>query len=181
MHQTSSPWVERFLPGITTGGRMLDVACGCGRHIAAALARGLLVTGVDRDVAAARAAFGDRAGVTLVEADLEDGRPFPFADGGFDGVVVTNYLWRPIMAGIVSAVARDGVFIYETFRTGNERLGKPSNPVFLLRPGELLDAVSGRLAVVAFEEVTLEQPSRVVQRICAVGSDHGWVKSPPAL
>jgi hypothetical protein len=145
------------------------------------LAHGLQVTGVDKDVVAARTAFGVRAGVTLVEADLEDGRPFPFADGGFDGVIVTNYLWRPILAGIVSAVARDGVLIYETFRAGNERFGKPSNPDFLLRPGELLDAVSGRLAVVAFEEVTLRRPDRAVQRICAVGPDHGWVKSPSTL
>jgi SAM-dependent methyltransferase len=181
MQGTPSPWVERFLPGIPAGGRVLDVACGSGRHIAAALARGLQATGVDKDVTAARAAFADRAGVTLVEADLEDGRPFPFAHGGFDGVIVTNYLWRPIMAGIVSAVARDGALIYETFRVGNERFGKPSNPDFLLEPGELLDAAGGRLAVVAFEEVTLRQPERMVQRVCAVGLDHGWVKSPPAL
>jgi SAM-dependent methyltransferase len=181
MRQASSPWVARFLTGVEVGGRVLDVACGGGRHIAAALARGLEVTGVDRDVAAARTAFGDRADVTLVEAELEDGTPFPFASGGFAGVIVTNYLWRPILAGIVSAVARDGVLIYETFRAGNERFGKPSNPDFLLEPGELLDAVVGRLAVVAFEEVTLRQPERALQRICAVGLDHGWVKSPPAL
>jgi SAM-dependent methyltransferase len=181
MVQRPSPWVERYLPGIKSGGHVLDIACGGGRHIAAALAHGLSVTGVDRDISSARAAFGGQTGVALIEADLEDGRPFPFATGNFDGVIVTNYLWRPILPAIIAAVGRDGMLIYETFRTGNERFGKPSNPDFLLRPGELLAAVEGRLTVIAFEETTLAQPQRVVQRICAVGADHGWVNRPPTL
>lgn len=181
MQQRPSPWVERFLPGIQAGGHVLDVACGSGRHIAAARAAGLSVTGVDRDISAAQAAFGGQTGVALIEADLENGSPFPFTSGTFDGVIVTNYLWRPILPAIVAAAAHDGVLIYETFRTGNERFGKPSNPDFLLRPGELLAAVGGRLTVVAFEEMTLTQPQSVVQRICAVGPDHSWVRMPPTL
>lgn len=174
-----SPWVERFLPGIAAGGRVLDVACGGGRHIAACLARGLAVTAVDRDLSAARERFGGDARIAFHETDLEDGQPFPFDPGTFDGVVVTNYLWRPILPGIVAAVAPGGVLIYETFRAGNERYGRPANPEFLLRPGELLSTVAGRLHVIACEEARLDGPVRLVQRICAVGPHHAWVNEPP--
>jgi len=120
-------------------------------------------------------------GVTLIAADLEDGRPFPLAGSSFDGVIVANYLWRPIVPDIVGCVARDGMLIYETFAAGNERYGKPRNPEFLLRPGELLTAAAPRLTPVAFEHVTLADPPRVVQRIAAVGPDHFWLNDPPAL
>ncbi len=118
--------------------------------------------------------------MTLVEHDLEDRGSFPFAPASFDGVIVTNYLWRPILSDIVAAVAPHGVLIYETFRVGNERLGRPTDPAFLLRPGELLEAVAGRLNVVAFEEALRTGPDRAVQRICAVGSLHHWNDMPPA-
>lgn len=177
----ASLWVERYIGGIRSGGRVLDVACGSGRHIALSRSLGYDTVGIDRDLGAARAAFGADAGVRLVQRDLEDGSPFPFEPGSFDGVVVTNYLWRPILADIVAAVAPGGLLLYETFRVGNERFGKPSRPDFLLRPGELLAAVAGSLHVVAYEEVTFTDRPRVVQRVCAIGRDHPWVSEPPQM
>jgi len=110
----------------------------------------------------------DAAGLTKIAADLEAGGPWPLAGQRFDLVVVTNYLHRPILPEIVGAVAPGGLLLYETFARGNERLGKPSNPDFLLHPGELATAVAGRLEVLAFEEVELGPPRpAVVQRIAA--------------
>lgn len=107
--------------------------------------------------------------IRVVHADLEH-EPWPFASSRFDGIVVTNYLHRPLLPHIVSALAEDGILMYETFARGNERFGKPSNPAYLLEPGELLDAVRGRLRVVAYEELQVETPRpAIVQRICACG------------
>ncbi len=181
MKDAASPWVARWIAGVPAGGRVLDVACGRGRHIALARGLELRVTGVDRDVAAARERFPGDGRVELIAADLEAGQPFPFAAGSFDGVIVTNYLWRPILADIVAAVSPGGVLIYETFRLGNARYGKPSNPDFLLRPGELLETVRNKLHVVAYEDVTERDPARVLQRICAVGPTHPWIDVPPGV
>ncbi|MBS0242108.1 MAG: class I SAM-dependent methyltransferase [Proteobacteria bacterium] len=167
--------MRRFLSGIRPGGQVLDVACGSGRHIAECRRLGLEVVGVDRDIAAASAAFGTDPNVRLLAADLEGSGTPPFTRQRFDGVIVTNYLWRPLLPAIVAAVAEDGVLIYETFAVGQERLGRPSNPEFLLRPGELLEAVAGRLVPVAYEHVELLEPKRRVQRIAAVGAAHQWV------
>lgn len=161
-------WVCQHLPLVPPGGRVLDVACGGGRHLRAALAAGHPVTGVDRNLAGARD-LESRTGVRLVAADLENGDAPPFAGDRFAGVIVSNYLWRPLLAAIVAAVADDGVLIYETFAVGNERLGKPRNPDFLLRPGELLEAVRGRLEVRAYAHGPVEAPRpAVTQRIAAV-------------
>ncbi len=139
------------------------------------------MVGVDRDIGPARANVAG-LGVTLIEADLEAGGPFPFPRDAFDGVVVTNYLWRAILPAIVASVASDGVLIYETFALGNEVYGRPSNPAFLLRPGELLQATAGQLCVIAFEHGRLAKPDRVVQRIMAVGFAHPWASgSGPVL
>ena len=140
---------------------MLDVACGSGRHVRWFAQRGCRVTGVDRDAAALEPLreFGE-----MVVADIENG-PWPFAGRRFDAVVVTNYLWRPLLPAIVDSVGT--VLIYETFAQGNERYGRPSNPDFLLRPGELLEAAAG-LRIVAYEEGELDAPQRVVQRLSAV-------------
>lgn len=182
MHQDHrpSPWIERFLATVKPGGTVLDVACGSGRHIAAAADRGLLVTGIDRTISGARhlAAID---GVELREADLESGAPWPFEPGSFDCVIVANYLWRPILDDIVATVRRSGVLIYQTFAVGNERFGKPSNPDYLLRPGELLDAVAGRLTPIAYEHLRLQNPDRVVQRMCALGPDHEGLRMPPKV
>ena len=176
-----SPWVMRFLARMPSGARVLDLACGSGRHVAPCIAAGLLVTAVDRDTAALRSRFrevpADR--LRIMDIDLENGRPFPFASDTFDGVIVTNYLWRPILSAIVAAVSPAGMLVYETFRIGNERYGRPRNPEFLLKPGELLAAVRDRLHVIACEEARLAAPDRLVQRICAVGDAHPWVEDPP--
>jgi SAM-dependent methyltransferase len=163
-----SEWVIRFAPLVPSGGSVLDVAAGGGRHSRYFLGCGHRVTAVDRDTSGL-ADLGDEAGLELLEFDLEVGAPFPFRDRTFDGVVVTNYLHRPILPDIVAAVAAGGVLVYETFARGQERFGPPQNPDFLLRPGELLEAVRGALRVVAYEDLVLEDPGpRAVQRIAAV-------------
>jgi hypothetical protein len=126
------------------------------------------VVAIDRDVTGLADLQAEPA-VTILAADLEDGRPWPLGDRRFAGVVVTNYLHRPLLPAIVAAVAPGGCLIYETFAIGNERFGKPSNPDFLLRPGELLEAVRGRLTVVAYENLDVSEPRpAMVQRIAAV-------------
>jgi len=171
-----SPWVTRFVVGATPGGTALDVACGSGRHIVPCLTAGLSAVGVDRDLSAVAHLRGDGR-VELVEADLEAAAPPPFQGRRFDVVIVANYLWRPLLPALVAAVADDGLFIYETFAEGNARLGRPTNPDFLLKPGELIAAVRPELSVLAFEHVRLDGPARVVQRICAVGPRHRWIEA----
>ncbi len=146
---------------------MLDVACGGGRHTRWLREREYRVVAVDVDVDGV-ADLQDHPGVEVVEADLEDGGPFPFRGRAFDGVVVTRYLHRPILPDIVGAVGPGGVLIYETFTQGNERLGRPTNPDYLLRPGELLEVASGALRVLAYEDLVIAEPRpAAVQRICA--------------
>lgn len=169
-----SPFVSRYVHGIKSGGRVLDVACGSGRHIAHCRTIGLQVTGVDRNIAEPAIRFATDPAVTLIEADLETDAPPPFVGARFDGVIVTNYLWRPRLAAIVDAVATDGLLIYETFALGNERFGKPANPDFLLRPGELLEATRAQLVPICYEHSRLTAPDRIVQRLCAVGPAHRW-------
>jgi SAM-dependent methyltransferase len=158
-----SAWVRRWAGLIRPGGQVLDVACGSGRHLRWLAAQGFDVTGVDRDAQAV--APLQSLGEILV-ADVENG-PWPFAGRRFDGVVVTNYLWRPLLPALVACVADAGVLIYETFASGNETVGKPSRPDFLLRPGELIAAARG-LRIVAYEDGLLREPERFVQRIAAV-------------
>lgn len=178
-----SPWVKRFLGHVEPGSSVLDVACGSGRHLQLAVNHGLRATGVDQDISRASEHFVGTTNVSLIEADLETGEPLDavLPPGSFDTVIVTNYLWRPILPDIVSAVAPAGLLIYETFAIGNEQYGKPSNPDFLLRPGELLEAVTLRLTPFAFEHAKLENPDRIVQRICAAGPDHKWLRMPPVF
>src|SRR5262245_3088915 len=136
--QAPSPWVVRWAARVRPGGAVLDVASGHGRHARHLAALGYRVTAVDRDPAALAAVAG-LAGVSPVEADLE-GAPWPFGAGAFDGVIVANYLHRPLFDALAASLAPGGVLIYETFMQGNERYGRPSNPSFLLRPYELIDA-----------------------------------------
>lgn len=162
-----SPWIARFAPLVPKGGTVLDVAAGGGRHTALFRRLGHPVVAVDRDIAGL-AAFASDPHVEIVAHDLErDG--WPFTGVCFGTVVVTNYLWRPLLPNIVATVAPNGVLLYETFGVGHERFGRPSNPAFLLRPGELLEAVTGRLDVLAYECGETNHPA-VVQRLCAVGA-----------
>ncbi|MBC9071813.1 methyltransferase domain-containing protein [Thauera sp. CAU 1555] len=172
-----SAWVTRFAPLVRAGGRVLDLACGGGRHARWLAARGYAVEAVDRD-AAALAGLRDVPGVTPRQAELEDG-PWPYVGARFDGIVVTNYLYRPRFAELLACLAPDGVLIYETFMLGNERFGKPSNPDFLLRPGELLERLAEGCSIVAFEqgEITASRPA-VVQRVCALRGTRQVVKLP---
>lgn len=165
MHGTepASDWVQRWAHLVPAGAPVLDVACGLGRHLRWFQALGHPVTGVDRSPAAADAAAALGEGVC---ADIENG-PWPLAGRCFGGVVVTNYLWRPLLPALVASVAPGGVLVYETFASGNETVGKPSRPEFLLQPGELLQACTG-LRVVAYEDGFIAAPARFVQRIAAV-------------
>ena len=163
-NEEASPWITRWSHLVPAGGTVLDLACGRGRHMRWFAARGHRVTGVDRD-AEALATLRD-VGETIA-ADIENG-PWPLAGRRFDAVVVTNYLWRPLFPQILASVAPGGVLLHETFAIGNETVGKPSRPDFLLAPGELLRAYGAELRVVAFEDGFLEEPSRFVQRIAAV-------------
>ncbi len=162
---TSAPseWIVRWSHLLASEATVLDVACGSGRHMQWFAGRRHAVTGVDRSAQATAAAeaFGP-----TVTADIESG-PWPFTGQVFGAVVVTNYLWRARMADILAAVAPGGVLLYETFAAGNETVGKPSRPDFLLQPGELLAACAG-LRVVAYEDGFLPEPARFVQRIAAI-------------
>lgn len=161
MSGQASSWVARFAPLVRPGGSVLDVACGGGRHCRLFAERGHHVTGIDRDLSATSV-----EGAVLMTADLEDGSLWPLPGRRFDAVVVTNYLWRPLLPTLLESLAEGGVLIYETFAQGNEAFGRPRNPDFLLKRGELLDLARG-LTVVAYEDGIVEDRS-VIQRICAV-------------
>lgn len=164
-----SPWVRRFAALVAPGGAVLDIACGGGRHARHFLSLGHQVVCLDRDVSGVSDLTPlDRAEV--IEADLEGGGPWPLAGRTFAGIVVANYLHRPILPVLVEALAPDGVLIYETFGRGNERFGGPRRPQYLLHSGELLDLARGKLQVIAYEHGVLARGSqtKVVQRLCAV-------------
>jgi SAM-dependent methyltransferase len=161
---TPSSWLLRWPQAMQTGASALDLACGSGRHVHYLAELGMRVTGVDRDAAALQplASIAE----TLV-ADIEAG-PWPLAGRRFDLVLVTNYLWRPLLPRIVDSVAPGGWLIYETFTQGQQSVGRPANPDFLLRPGELLQACAG-LRIVAYEDGFLDGVNpRYVQRVAAV-------------
>ncbi len=170
-----SDWVLRWTRRLAPGARVLDVACGSGRHLRALAGRDLLLTGVDRDGAAVEPLRGL---AEIVVADLEGG-PWPLADRRFDAVIVTNYLWRPLMPRLLEALAPGGVLIYETFAEGQQAIGRPSRPEFLLRPAELL-AIAAPLHVLAFEQGFLDDPPRCLQRIAAVSAPPAGTRHPLA-
>ena len=171
-HDSESPsaWVVRWAP-LVERGPVLDVACGLGRHARFFVELGLEVIAVDREPQTI-------PGARFVQADLEDGRPWPFGGQRFGGIVVTNYLHRPLFPRLAEALDEGGVLIYETFMAGNERFGKPSNPAFLLRPGELLEAFAS-LEVLGFEQGMVERPKpAMVQRACVIRGKAGSVRIP---
>lgn len=164
-----SEWIRRFARLAPPGGHVLDVACGTGRHSRLFLERGCRVTAIDRDPDRFRGRERYEK-LNLIAMDIESGRPWPFARRSFDAVVVTNYLYRPLVPVLVRAVGEGGLFLYETFAAGNEAYGRPKNPDFLLEAGELLRAVHGKLQVVAYEHGLTRQAGavHVGQRICAM-------------
>lgn len=169
----TSPWVRRFAPLVAPGGAVLDIACGSGRHLRLFAEAGHPVTGIDRDLGGVADLTGG-SGVDLVQADLEDGSPWPLPpERRFAAVVVTNYLHRPLLPLLADLLDPAGVLIYETFARGNERFGRPASPAFLLEPGELLEVAARSLQVVAFEQGEIEAPKKaVVQRLCAISPEH---------
>jgi SAM-dependent methyltransferase len=163
-----SEWVRRWAD-LVTQGPVLDVASGSGRHAVLFAERGLEVVAVDRDAQSI-------PGVRFVQADLEGGGEWPFAGQRFAAIVVTNYLHRPLLPTLERALAEAGVLIYETFMAGNEKFGRPSNPAFLLKPGELLEAFKG-LTPIAFEQGCVERPKpAMIQRLCARRGHIGSVR-----
>lgn len=166
-----SAWVTRWASHLKAGSTVLDVACGSGRHLRWLARQGMRVTGVDRDtqaleaICAAQQSDGHHPPAELLLADLESG-PWPLAGRRFDAVVVTHYLWRPLMPALLGSLTDGGLLIYETFGLGHAQFGRPSRPEFLLRPGELLEAARG-LRVLGYEDGYLDHPPRLLQRICA--------------
>jgi SAM-dependent methyltransferase len=162
-------WVERWAGLIPGRGRVLDIACGGGRHAVFLAGRGHVVDAVDRDLSLSEPVRAT-PGVVWRAHDLE-GQPWPFAPDTYQGVVVTNYLYRPLLPDLIDVLVEGGVLIYATFSMGQEAYGRPRNPLHLLMPGELLEAVRGRMRVVAYEDVLEvgDAPSRV-QRLCAIKS-----------
>jgi len=165
MHGLPAPsdWIRRWSHLVPPGGSVLDVACGQGRHMRWFFKQNHPVTGIDK----AQEAIESVASMgQAICADIEAG-PWPLPGRRFDCVVVTNYLWRPLLSTLVDSVAPGGLLLYETFAQGNETVGRPARAEFLLRPGELLQACQG-LRVVAYEDGFLDSPARFVQRIAAV-------------
>ncbi|MEY5098651.1 MAG: hypothetical protein RJA36_1370 [Pseudomonadota bacterium] len=168
-NQAPSEWVRRWshlIPDRPGGARVLDLACGRGRHSRWLMRQGHQVTAVDRDAEALAGLAELAPWVRTLQADLEHA-PWPLAGREFEAVVVTNYLWRPLWPDILASLAPGGLLVYETFAHGNASVGKPARPDFLLQPGELLQVCAG-LRVVGFEDGFLHHPERYVQRIAAV-------------
>ncbi|HEV2675176.1 MAG TPA: class I SAM-dependent methyltransferase [Aliidongia sp.] len=163
-----SPWVRRFAHLVEKGGAVLDLAAGAGRHARFFAGRGHPVTAVDHnlDGMADLAADGP---VARIRADLEDGSPWPLGDRQFAGIVVTNYLHRPLLPILADALTPGGVLIYETFAVGQGEFGRPSSENYLLRPNELIRVFGPLLTVVGFEHGIDYAPNpKAVQRLAAV-------------
>ncbi len=178
-----SRWVRRFAPLIPKvgGGKtwVLDLACGGGRHTRHLLELGYKVLAVDRDVSGL-ADLEPGPDFEILEIDLEDGGPWPLGRRRFHGIVVTNYLYRPLFPAMLAAIEEGGVLIYATFARGNERHHRPRNPDVLLKSAELLELVGPPFQIIAFEQGIIERPrSTVVQRICAVKEPAGGDDQPP--
>ena len=161
-----SEWVTRHIDSIPAGGRVLDLACGSGRHTRLLHSLGYRVVAVDKDLRGVQD-LRDVAGIELLQMDLEQ-PDWPLQDQQFASIVVCNYLYRPHLAKLADCLEDSGCLLYETFAAGNERYGKPTNPDYLLEPGELLDVFGRSLKVVAFEQGLIQTPqTRLMQRICA--------------
>lgn len=166
-NESASLWVTRFAPLIRSGGTVLDLACGSGRNARWLAQQGWSVEAVDRNAGA----LAEMQGINRVatqQADLE-ADPWPYPGRTFDGIIVCRYLHRPLFPQIATSLAEGGVLIYETFMIGQEQIGRPHNPEFLLRPNELLQVYEGILQVELFEQGCIAEPTPAfIQRICAL-------------
>ena len=168
--QLPSEWVTRFSTLIAPGGEVLDLASGHGRHTKFLLENGFNVTSLDANISGLKK-IADKNRLEIIEADLEKCGSWPLGQRRFAALIVTNYLHRPLFPHIIAALKDNGVLIYETFAIGNQNFGKPSNPKFLLKPGELLTEVFGKLRIIAYEEGLFQTPKiSVKQRICAINN-----------
>ncbi len=165
-NMNASAWVRRWAGLIPPGGGVLDLACGGGRHAVYLAGLEHEVVAVDRDLSLA-AVVRNTPGITWRQADLE-ADVWPFPDDTFRGIVVTNYLHRPLFDPLLASLEPGGVLIYETFSLGQAKYGRPRSPAHLLLPGELLEIARGKLSVLAFEDVEESDRRRCVQRLCAV-------------
>lgn len=169
-------WIRRFSHLIDPGKRVLDLAAGQGRHTLWFHGRGAQVTALDREIdplVSLRSSLShEKERLNIIQADLEDGSPWPLQSVSFDAVVVVNYLYRPLFSSLLDVVAPNGLLLYETFAAGQESLGRPTNPDFLLEPGELLELVSGTLSIIAYEQGMIETESgkAIKQRLAATRS-----------
>ncbi|MEC9101833.1 MAG: class I SAM-dependent methyltransferase [Pseudomonadota bacterium] len=162
-----SAWVRRFYGQIPKNGLILDLAGGSGRHTRFLTQQGFKLLLLDNDIAKAKD-LQDVENIVLMEYDLEDGSTLPFPKSSFQGVVVTNYLYRPIFPQLLDLLDDGGILIYETFAVGNEKYGRPTNPDYLLKSGELISLVSSQMRIIAYEEGLVRRPAKAyVQRITA--------------
>lgn len=162
-----SAWIVKYAPLINKKGRVLDLACGNGRHAMWFAKYDFHVDAMDCDDQVTSNMVGiNNINVIVVDVEASD---WPQSDQRYDGLVVSRYLYRPLLQTLATMLNPGGVLIYETFMVGNERYGKPSNPDFLLRPNELFEVYSPLLSIVSFEQGEEEMPRPVVmQRICAI-------------
>ena len=179
----ASPWVRRFAGLIPPQSRVLDLACGGGRHARYAASLGHSVLAVDKDVSALSANPSQTIHCLSFDLELSHSAShpdWPLVRNQFGGIIVTNYLHRPLMGDLLLSLHVGGVFIYETFAQDNGLFGKPSNPDFLLIPGELLSLASSNpeFHVLAFEDGYVSQPKpAMVQRICLIRGPVGVPES----
>lgn len=169
-----SPWVTQFMNRIPKDGEILDVACGSGRNTRFFLDHGHPVVAVDRNLERL-GELHNHPKVTAIEVDLEGDQPWPFQESRFAGIVVTNYLYRPLFPRFIESLDDNGILIYETFAKGNERFGHPKNPDYLLEDGELLQRLAGNLYVVSYEQLERGEPNpAILQRIAAIKNPNPW-------
>lgn len=161
-----STWIVKHAPLIRNNGRVLDLACGNGRHAIWLAKQGYRVDALDRD-AGALASMAGVDSINVLNVDIEAGG-WPDSGQRYDGIIVSRYLYRPLLSRLAEMLKLGGILIYETFMIGNERYGRPRNPDFLLRPNELLDVYSPLLSIIAFEQGEVKTPRlAVTQRLCA--------------
>jgi len=171
-HDIASAWILKFAARLAPGARVLDLACGNGRHSKALASLGCQVDAVDCDPTCGTLLAGV-PGVSFACLDLESAH-WPIEAGIYDAVVVCRYLYRPRLAALAAALRPQGLLLYETFAMGQERFGRPTNPDYLLQPFELARTFAPLLHVLAFEDGVLPGPPPArVQRLCAVRTGAG--------